>query len=37
MAPLPALVMGAAFAGAVLLAFMAALVKVPLLRRIGIT
>jgi H+-transporting ATPase len=36
MAPLPALAMGAAFAGAVLLAFMADLVKVPLFRRIGI-
>jgi H+-transporting ATPase len=37
MTPLPALVIGAALAGAVLLAFMADLVKVPLFRRVGIS
>jgi H+-transporting ATPase len=37
MAPLPALVMGGALGGAILLAFMADLVKVPLFRRVGIS
>ena len=37
MAPLPAVVMGGALGGAVVLAFTADMVKVPLFRRVGIT